>query len=189
MALISLTNGQKIIAPQSTARPSAVRVRKSLFDMLAHRFAINWEGKVILDGFAGAGTLGFEALIRGAARAIFIDDDRTATNQIIESAQKLNLGEQVTTLTRNMVRLTKRPNNLPAADIVFLDPPYYKNLVPQALTCLVKSDWLAVQAQALIIIEQPADEPLTLAGLEENFERTTEHKISDKMWRVLTAVK
>jgi 16S rRNA (guanine966-N2)-methyltransferase len=183
MALISLTSGQKIAAPKSLTRPSAVRARRALFDMLAHRLKINWQGKIILDGFAGAGTLGFEALERQAAKALFIDDDRIATRQIMDSAKKLNLQDKVIVLNRNMIKLSKRPNTFPPADIVFLDPPYYKKLEQGALVALVQGAWL--EKKALVILESPVDDVLNLEG----FTIQVEHKISNKIWRVLTPMK
>ena len=183
MAFIRLTKGQKILAPKSKVRPSAIRARKALFDMLAHRFQVSFEDKIIIDGFAGAGTLGFEALVRGAGQVIFIDKDKNATEQIMLSAQQLKVNDRLVILHRDMARLGARPQGFFAADIVFLDPPYYQGLEQSALAGLHQGGWL--KKDSLIVLESAADDDIVL----DNFTLSAEHKIGNKVWRMLTALK
>ena len=189
MAFIRLTSGRKIIAPASniirpnTIRPTAIRARKSLFDMLAHRLVLKFEDKIVLDGFAGAGTLGFEALERDAAQVIFIDNNKAALEQIILSAKSLGRERKAITQQRDMAALGTRPKHLSMADIVFLDPPYRQKQEQSALTSLYQGGWLA--HEAVIILESAADDNFPLT----NFTLQVEHQVGNKKWRVLTAMK
>jgi len=102
--------------PGQKLRPTSDRLRETLFDILAGEVV----GKVFVDAYAGSGAVGLEALSRGAARAIFIENDRRAAAVLRENLRSLELetnGELI-------------QNSLPAslrgirAGIVFLDPPY-----------------------------------------------------------------
>lgn len=161
-------------------RPSAVRARKALFDVIAHRLVVSWDGKNVLDGFAGSGTLGFEALLRGAANVVFIDSQEVAGAQIMENAARLGFEKSINILMRDMVKLGNKPSFLPPADIVFIDPPYYKNLEAVALDNLNKGGWL--RNDSLIIVERAADNILVF----ENFKTITEHKVGSTIWSFLT---
>src|SRR4051794_8162804 len=80
-----------------TIRPTADRIRESLFNILGHRLG-GFGGKAVLDAFAGTGALGLEALSRGAASAIFIDKDRKALALARRNAEKLGLADRSTFL-------------------------------------------------------------------------------------------
>src|SRR5688572_32102930 len=97
-------------------RPTPDRLREALFNVLAPRI----EGSVFLDAYAGSGSVGIEALSRGAARAIFIERAREAATVIRENLAELGLSKQAEVLQgRALQYLPHR-----TADIVFLDPPY-----------------------------------------------------------------
>lgn len=181
MAFVRLTSGQKLFAPKG-ARPSLVRARKSLFDKLTYRLSGAWADKIILDGFAGSGALGFESLLRGARQGIFIDSDREAVRLMQESAEKLHLMAQTKIICASMMRLFKRPDNLPCADIVFLDPPYYKKLEIKAMATLFKGGWIT--KETLIVLESAADDEVVL----EKVLLQEEIKIGDSRFRFLTAM-
>jgi len=102
--------------PGDATRPTPDRLRETLFDILAPRI----EGATFLDGYAGTGTVGIEALSRGAAHAFFLERQRAAIETIRENLAALKLAPRATVVT-GVVALT-----IPhyRADIVFLDPPY-----------------------------------------------------------------
>ena len=102
--------------PGDATRPTPDRLRETLFDILSPRI----EGAVFLDGYAGTGAVGIEALSRGARHAIFLEKDRHAVETIRENVAALRL-EQRATVVKGSVALTIGRSQ---ADIVFLDPPY-----------------------------------------------------------------
>jgi 16S rRNA (guanine(966)-N(2))-methyltransferase RsmD len=102
--------------PGDATRPTPDRLRETLFDILAPRI----EGAVFLDGYAGTGAVGIEALSRGARHAIFLEKDRHAVDTIRENLALLQLEWRAAVVKGAvLVTLARSP-----ADIVFLDPPY-----------------------------------------------------------------
>lgn len=134
--------GRAIRAPAGTAtRPTADRARQALFDALLHapwggRAAI--EGAEVLDGFAGSGALGLEALSRGAARATFIEQDAAACAAIRANIAALGAGDRAALLVADMLA---PPPGRPQG-CVFLDPPYGKDLLPPSVAALRRAGWL-----------------------------------------------
>lgn len=102
--------------PGAATRPTPDRLRETLFDILASRIA----GARFLDGYAGTGAVGIEALSRGAAHAWFLERNRAALNAIRENLGSLGLEPRATVVTGPV--LLTLPRCTP--DIVFLDPPY-----------------------------------------------------------------
>ncbi|MGF1465385.1 MAG: RsmD family RNA methyltransferase [Sandaracinaceae bacterium] len=104
-------------------RPTSERVREALASALEARDAI--VDAVVLDLFAGTGALGFEALSRGAARAVLVDRDRRAAAMIRASAADLGLEDRVTVLAADLERgLPARAMSAGPFTLVFADPPY-----------------------------------------------------------------
>jgi 16S rRNA (guanine(966)-N(2))-methyltransferase RsmD len=97
-------------------RPTPDRLREALFNVLAPRM----EGSVFVDAYAGSGVVGFEAVSRGAARVIFIENNQAALDVLRRNALHLGVAREIT-----IVR-GRASTHLPdyAADLVFLDPPY-----------------------------------------------------------------
>ena len=116
--------GRALAAPKSRdVRPTSDRLREALFDILAHRFSDNLEGARVLDLFAGTGALGLEALSRGAASALFVDNGAEARALIRENVEALALGGLTRIFRADATRLGKAPAG-PAFTLAFLDPPY-----------------------------------------------------------------
>ena len=134
--------------PGAHLRPTPDRVRESLFSMLIHRGVI--EDAQVLDLFAGTGALGFEALSRGAAAAVFVENGRVAQRLIAENITKLDAGDQTQILRGDATRLGAWPG--PRFDLVFMDPPYGKGMGERALEAV--RDWLA--PGALVVWEENA---------------------------------
>ena len=100
-------------------RPTSDRIRESLFNILDHRLS-GVAGKQVLDGFAGTGALGFEALSRGAGSALFIDKDRDALALARRNAASLGLTAKA---DFRLADITRPPQSAQRFDLVLLDPP------------------------------------------------------------------
>jgi len=132
-------------------RPTADRVRESLFSMLAGgRFGDPLDGARVLDLFAGTGALGLEALSRGAAEAVFVDDGRVAQRLIRENIAKCGAGPETRLISRDATRLGPNPDA--PFGLIFLDPPYAKGLGEKAISAALAGGWIA--PGALIVWEE-----------------------------------
>ena len=152
--------GRTLATPAgTTTRPTADRARQALFDMLWHA---PWAGRAVLqdatvlDAFAGTGALGLEALSRGAARATFFERDRAALAALRTNIAACLAESRCTVLPVDATR----PPPGSACKLVFLDPPYAKNLVPESVTSLAAAGWIV--DDTLIVAEVRRDEPLIL---------------------------
>ncbi len=156
MRIVSGKYGGRLIkAPQSRAiRPTGDKVRGAVFNMLRSRGAV--ENAQAVDCFCGTGALGLEALSQGAAHCVFIDASRDSLNLAKDNAAALGATDAADFILKDAVKLPPRPDRFPAASLVFLDPPYGKNLVPQALVSLQRGEWLA-------------DDTLIVAETEKSF--------------------
>lgn len=139
-------------------RPTADRVRESLFSALDSRADDPLDGAHVLDLFAGTGALGLEALSRGAAHTVFVDSGRTALRLLRENIAKTRCAGETTIIGQDATRLPTGQTPKPAT-LVFLDPPYGKGLGQRALNAAVAGGWIA--PGALIVWEEstPQDAP------------------------------
>ena len=151
--------GRTLAAPAgATTRPTAERMRQALFDMLMHA---PWaegciEGANVLDAFAGTGALGLEALSRGAATAYFIETERHALAALRANVAACKAADCATVIAGDALR----PKPGVPCGLVFLDPPYAQDLVPNAIGALARAGWIA--PGALVIAETGRDEALVL---------------------------
>jgi 16S rRNA (guanine966-N2)-methyltransferase len=144
--------GRAIVAPQSQAiRPTADRLRETLFNVLAHRYAGTMENARVLDLFSGTGALGIEALSRGADFVLFVDDGTEARALLRENIQALGLAGVSRIFRRDATKLGP-VHPLNPFSLAFLDPPYGKGLAENALVAAREGGWLA--AGALIVVEE-----------------------------------
>ncbi len=151
--------GRAIAAPDGRGtRPTSDRARESIFNILTHAdWAHPIEGARVIDLFAGSGALGFEALSRGAAFALFVETDDAARGAIRETIETLGLFGVTRVHRRNALDLGRKPAGVGAPfDLALLDPPYGKGLAAPALIGLRDGLWLSAQAQ--IVVETGADE-------------------------------
>jgi 16S rRNA (guanine966-N2)-methyltransferase len=110
----------------------------------------------VLDAFAGTGAMGLEALSRGAAHAVFIEQNRAAIAALRANIAACRAEQRTTILAADA---TRPPPGRPCG-VAFLDPPYGRDLVQQAATALAASGWLA--PDALLIAETGREEPLDM---------------------------
>jgi 16S rRNA (guanine966-N2)-methyltransferase len=152
--------GRTLVAPKGhSTRPTADRTRQALFNVLEHAaWGPGLGGGRVIDLFAGSGALGLEALSRGGAFALLVDDDPAAITAIGDNIRSLGLDGCCAVLRRDAARLPPRAlaGQAEPFDLAFLDPPYAKGLVEPALAALRQGGWLA--PEALVVVEQGAGE-------------------------------
>jgi 16S rRNA (guanine966-N2)-methyltransferase len=149
--------GRTLAAPKSNAtnaiRPTADRLREALFNILAHAYDDPITDARVLDLFAGTGALGLEALSRGAAFALFVDDGAEARALLRENVAALGLGGVTRVFRRDAAKLGAAHPVEPFA-LAFLDPPYGQGLAEKALSSARAGGWLT--GDALIVVEEAA---------------------------------
>jgi 16S rRNA (guanine966-N2)-methyltransferase len=157
--------GRALAGPNTQAiRPTADRLRESIFNILAHAYADPVTGSRVLDLFAGTGALGLEALSRGAAFALFVDDGAEARAIIRQNVQTLGVAGVSRIFRRDATRLGDVHPNEPFS-LAFLDPPYGKRLAEKALASARVGGWLT--RDALIGVEEAKGAFTTPEGFEE----------------------
>lgn len=131
--------GRKIVAPQGEAtRPSSDRTRETLFSMLVSRLG-TFEGLAVADLFAGSGALGLEALSRGAASCIFVEQDPAAIRALRANIAALQAQPQCDVRAASVLALG--PAKAPL-DLILLDPPYGSGAGVVALEKLTRLGWI-----------------------------------------------
>lgn len=146
--------GRTLAGPKTqTIRPTADRLRESLFNILVHAFDDPVSGARVLDLFAGTGALGIEALSRGADFALFIDDGAEARALLRENAATLGLGGVSRIFRRDATKLGP-VHPVEPFSLAFLDPPYRRGLAEAALASARAGGWFT--ADALIVVEESA---------------------------------
>ncbi len=131
-------------------RPTTERVKESVFSMLQ----FDLEGREVLDLFAGSGQMGLEAVSRGAAHAVLVDQSKDAIKVIQENVTKTKLSTDCTVWNGAAIDYIRR-NTGKKFDIVFLDPPYAANLYAPTLRALQKAQML--KPTSLLICESDTE--------------------------------
>jgi 16S rRNA (guanine966-N2)-methyltransferase len=158
--------GRKLAAPQGdTTRPTADRTRETLFSMLVSRLG-SFEGLTVADLFAGSGALGLEALSRGAASAVFVEQDAAAIRALRQNIAALRAQPQCDVRASSVLSLGPAKQPL---DLILLDPPYNSGAGAVALEKLVRLGW--VGGATWVSLETAADEEPKVRGLEAVAER------------------
>lgn len=144
--------------PGRTTRPTSDRAREALFNVLEHApWSAGLAGRRVLDLYAGSGALGFEALSRGAAFALFVETDDAARGAIRDTIDAFGLFGVTRLHRRSAADLGMRPASLGAPfDLVFMDPPYANGLVAPTLDGLLRGQWTT--PDAIYVIETGAEE-------------------------------
>ena len=121
-------------------RPTQDRVREALFNVIAPQI----QGKLVLDLFAGSGSLGIEAISRGAKKATFVENNLKCIHIIKKNIEKVAIESKTAILKMDVFKaLGTFDEKGDIFDIVFLDPPYYKELPKKALIMLSQYDILS----------------------------------------------
>ncbi len=158
--------GRKLSAPTGdTTRPTADRTRETLFSMLTSRLG-SFEELTVADLFAGSGALGLEALSRGAAKAVFVEQDAAAIRAMRANIAALHAQAQCDVRAASVLALGPVPAPL---DVVMLDPPYGSGAGAVAIDRLLRLGWIG--PGTWVSLETHADEPAGVRALEIDAER------------------
>lgn len=155
--------GLKLNAPEGlSTRPTTDRIKESLFNIIA----FDLYDCRFLDLFSGSGSIGIEALSRGASRAVFVDEARSSIDIINSNLKKAKLSDKALVLQKKadsaVSELKKRGESF---DIIFMDPPYNKGFVSSTLYSILNSSILS--PDGFIIAEQSIDDEIPhIEGLE-----------------------
>ncbi len=166
--------GRKLIAPKGDAtRPTADRMRETLFSMLTSRLG-DFEGLQVADLFAGSGALGLEALSRGAATCLFVEQDRAAVDAIRTNITAMGARDTARVEVGSVTQLRAASTPL---DLILVDPPYHSGAGEVALDRLLRLGWIG--AETWISLETAFNEDPAINGLViENQRRVGKGKLS-----------
>jgi 16S rRNA (guanine966-N2)-methyltransferase len=159
--------GRRLVAPDDArVRPTSDRTRQAIFNMLRHKdFGIGFtlENAAVLDLFAGTGALGIEAISQGARWCLMVDDNADSRALQRQNVEALGLTGATRIWRRDATDLGPiGPSAGGPFDLVFLDPPYRKEMIPKALASLKAGSWL--NPNALIVVETDASEDFDAPG-------------------------
>ncbi len=169
-------HGRRLKAPRGlVTRPATARARESIFSRLQVR--LDFEGIRVLDIFAGSGSLGIEALSRGAARATFIDSSREAARTITDNLERLGLVEHgrvmLSDVRRAFAELARAGETF---DLIFIDAPYKEDISAAVLASIARDELAAPGAWIVIRQFKRAAGP---PPAPDGFERTAVATIGD----------
>ncbi len=157
---------RQLRAPSGEAtRPTADRVRETLFSMLTSRLG-SFEGLTVADLFAGSGALGLEALSRGAAHCLFVEQDAPAIRSLRDNIAALHAQSRCGVQAASVLSLGKTRAPL---DLILLDPPYDSGAGQVALDRLNRLGWIG--PATWISLETSRDEEIKLRGIAIESER------------------
>src|ERR1043166_3109351 len=161
--------GRNLASPSGRdIRPTADRLRESVFNILVHAYDNPIENARVLDLFAGTGALGIEAVSRGAKFALFVDNGAEARALLRNNVEALGLGGVTKVYRRDATDLGPAHPVEPFA-LVFLDPPYGRGLAEKALAALRDGGWLT--PGALLVVEEAKAAAFTAPEGFEELER------------------
>ncbi|NLH49030.1 MAG: 16S rRNA (guanine(966)-N(2))-methyltransferase RsmD [Myxococcales bacterium] len=148
--------GRRIHTPASRhLRPALERVREAIFSILLSRLP----DARVLDAFAGTGLLGLECLSRGAAEVVFVEQHRPTAGYLEELLAEWRLADRARVMTADFIRAAHHLGKDGPFDLVFLDPPYPKHLLVEALQATAAGR--LVKPEGLVIVKRHPKEALT----------------------------
>ncbi|SFL27040.1 16S rRNA (guanine966-N2)-methyltransferase [Bradyrhizobium sp. NFR13] len=175
--------GRSIASPTTQAiRPTADRLRESLFNILIHAYENPIEDARVLDLFAGTGALGIEAVSRGAKFTLFVDNGSEARALLRNNVEALGLGG-VTKVYRRDASDLGPAHPVEPFSLVFLDPPYRMKLAEKALASLRDGGWLT--PGALLVVEEAKNAEF---AAPEGFEELERRAYDDTEFTFLRSV-
>ena len=154
--------GRALASPQhGGVRPTSDRVREAVFNILAHGIdGFDIAGARVLDLFAGTGALGLEAISRGAAYCLFVEQDGDARALIRDNIEAFGLTGVTRIFKRDATDLGRANPRDSGFTLALCDPPYGKGLGEKALAAAITGGWLA--AGAVVVLEERADAEIAL---------------------------
>ncbi len=128
-------------------RPTTDRIKETVFNMLQN----DVEDSRFLDLFSGSGAIGIEALSRGAKMAVFVESSKQAAKCIKDNLKFTKLEERARVMESTVISAINLLNDKQTFDIIFMDPPYNKNIEKETLEKLAKSN--IIDNESLLIVE------------------------------------
>ena len=151
--IAGLWRGRKLpVLNAEGLRPTTDRVKETLFNWLM----MDVSNARCLDCFAGSGSLGIEALSRQAQAVVFLEKFANAAQQLKKNLASLKT-DKATVINTDTLTYLSQKNSTEPFEIIFIDPPFHHNFVPQVLTLLQQNNWLA--ENALIYVETEKNHP------------------------------
>ena len=134
----------------SELRPTPIKVRQAVFNILKHKLGMDSWKKTsnMLDAFSGTGIVAFEAISRGIGNTTLIEKDTKSYKKLVENVNNLDIATSVTIINDDFLNIKKVPNKY---KLVYLDPPYYKNIINDALEKIM--DMKILNKNSFIICE------------------------------------
>ena len=146
-------------------RPTSERAKMAIFSSLQFEL----EGRRVLDLFAGSGQMGLEAVSRGAAHAVLVDQSKDAVKIIQKNAEKTRLSEDCTVICSDFAEFLRQRRGRDPFDIVFIDPPYAMKACKAAVEAILENRLL--KPHGILVLESAEPDPLgTETPLAEKFE-------------------
>ncbi len=167
-------------------RPAMSRVREALFSMLESRGVV-WSDCAALDLFAGSGSLAFECLSRGAKEAVLVENSAQAVKCLQQNAQNLGLTDSTCRIRHEDVLKVLGKRSPQKFDVVFIDPPYGKNLLPPTLNALLRQRW--VHEDSIITAEVESSVKFDSENAHPQLEVLTERNFGQTrviLWQIST---
>jgi 16S rRNA (guanine966-N2)-methyltransferase len=158
-------NGRRLSCPPlSKTRPTSDRSRQGVFNILEHQFNISWPTSTVADICAGSGSMGLEALSRGAAHVDFVENYKEVAQILKENLAILNLSSQSNLILSDARTLGRA--KLPYK-VIFLDPPYNQNLEIEIVPQLIKQNWM--DNESLLCLETESTKiPTEISNLKHS---------------------
>ena len=135
-------------------RPTSERAKMAIFSSLQFEL----EGRRVLDLFAGSGQMGLEAVSRGAAHAVLVDQSKDAVKIIQKNAEKTRLAEDCTVICSDFSEFLRQRRGKDPFDIVFIDPPYAMRACKAAVEALLENRLL--KPHSILVLESAEPDPL-----------------------------
>jgi 16S rRNA (guanine966-N2)-methyltransferase len=146
------------LVPGDTTRPVMDKVKEACFSILGHGIV----GAKFLDLFAGTGSVGIEALSRGADRAVFVELEKLAVQTIIENLETTGFAGNATVRKTDVRAFLKSPPT-ETFDYIYIAPPQYKGLWLQSLETLDKNPgWTISETRIIVQIDPSEHQPVAL---------------------------
>lgn len=153
--------GRNLHTPPGLAtRPTSAKVRQAIFNILAGRVA----GARTADLFAGSGALGLEALSRGAAACVFVENRRDAIQALRRNLTVLGLADRARVIARDALAAGGGWAGAGSLDLILADPPYGQGLVAALIRLCAAQGWLSPEG-VLVIEHAPGERPPEDASL------------------------
>jgi 16S rRNA (guanine966-N2)-methyltransferase len=181
--IAGIARGRRLKVPKSGTRPTSDRVRESIFSSLDHVLG-SWDGRSVLDLYAGTGALAFEALSRGASRAVTVESDAEACATIRDNAGHTGLPADV--VRADVTSWIDRRPGL-RFDVVFLDPPYEVEIAAVSTVLARLVDAAVLNDGAVVVVEYSSRSaaPIFPSGFGEVADRRFgDTSVSRAVWYV-----